>query len=128
MSTRCNIHFTQGEKVRANIYRHSDGYPEGVLPDLDRFFEAVEKQTNGDTRFNDPEYLAAKYVVWQANEYAAYSMNAMVDTGKVRMLDFLSVGVTMQDASDGEYVYDVACEGSGRPKVSYTPAGGTNGS
>ena len=41
MGTRTNIHFCSGDLIEANIYRHSDGYPEGVLPDLQTFFEGL---------------------------------------------------------------------------------------
>lgn len=98
MSTRCNIHFTYGDRVQANIYRHYDGYPEEVLPDLEKFFSEVEAQTS-DTRFNDPSYLAAKFVVWQASQYSLSE----------KPLAFLGIGVTQQDAEDGEYTYKVDC-------------------
>ena len=61
MSTRCNIHLPNEDEVEANIYRHYDGYPDAVLPDLARFFEQVRADTQ-DTRFNDPSYLAAKFL------------------------------------------------------------------
>lgn len=58
MSTRCNIRFLDGKnRVVANVYRHSDGYPtteHGVLADLKKFFSAVEEQTK-DRRFLDTE-------------------------------------------------------------------------
>lgn len=119
MSTRCNIHFTASpdSPPEANIYRHSDGYPEGVLPDLEKFFAEVERQTEGGmggTRFSDPSYLAAKFVVWQAGEFAKY--------GSGNPLDFISLGITDQDAGDGEYVYTVVCSGSGRPTVLHREA------
>ena len=113
MSTRCNIHFAYGpdEPPKANIYRHSDGYPKGVLPDLDTFFAEVEAQTR-DTRFNDPSYLAAKFVVWQAGQNARGG----------KPLDFISLGITSEDASDGEYVYTVTCRGPGRPTITHRKA------
>ena len=116
MSTRCNIHFTykDTEQVEANIYRHSDGYPDtenGVLADLEKFFKAVGSQT-ADTRFSDPSYLAAKFVVWQAGEHAS--------NGKP--LDFISLGIMTEDASDGAYVYTVTCGNVGRPEVTYRRA------
>ena len=109
MSTRCNIHFAYStdEPPEANIYRHSDGYPEG-----EEFFTEVEAQTT-DTRFNDPSYLAAKFVVWQAGQFAKH--------GSGQPLDFLSLGVTNKDAGDGEYVYTVIC-GNGRPEVIHREA------
>jgi len=38
MSTRSIIRFVQG-KNSVTIYRHSDGYPSGVLPDMERFLK-----------------------------------------------------------------------------------------
>jgi len=122
MSTRCSIHFTYQGQVQANVYRHSDGYPDGVLPDLDRFFAEVEKQTD-DTRFGDPTYLAAKFVVWQAGEMAELQAKYRYpEPGEVRPLDFLSVGVQVTDPDDIAYVYDVECSSGNRPVVTYREA------
>ncbi len=113
MSTRCNIRFCYGNKPQANIYRHCDGYPtteHGVLADLKEFFREVQMQTE-DTRFSDPSYLAAKFVVWQAGQ-----------NSKPGSLDFLSVGIVAENAADGEYVYTVDCtehDDKGYPKVTY---------
>jgi hypothetical protein len=119
MSTRCNIHFTDRGHVLANVYRHTDGYPDGesgVMADLARFLDDVEAQTT-DTRFADPSYLAAKFVVWQAAQWAS--------DGKP--LEFLGLGVCTGDAGDGAYVYTVECgQSSGypspRPKVTVRKA------
>lgn len=111
MSTRCNIHFTYGDDVCANVYRHSDGYPDGkhgVPADLEKFFKAVEKETT-DHRFDDPEYLAAKFIVWQAGEYS----------GEPGSLDFISLGVCTEDHGDVAYIYTVDCKTKKRPKVSW---------
>lgn len=138
MSTRCNIHFCEGSTVVANIYRHSDGYPNtehGVLNDLKKFFKEVQRQTK-DTRFSDASYLAAKFVVWQANENvkgATDCIDRMVKAvpdlapgyEKQRPggnLDFLSLGITNEDAGDGEYVYTVDCakhDKKGYPEVTH---------
>lgn len=111
MSTRCTINFMYGEnEIAAKIYRHSDGYPDtehGVPADLDRFFKDVQAQTK-DTRFSDPSYLAAKYVVWQAAQYAGDNP-----------LDFLSVGVCMKDPGDIEYTYFVTWTGGPLPEVTW---------
>jgi hypothetical protein len=112
VSTRCCIHFEQEGKAYAKVYRHSDGYPEGILPDLERFFKDVEAQTK-DTRFNDPTYLAAKFVVWQADEYTR---------DKNHPLDFLSVGVVLEGPGDIEYRYHVVSGGwdaTDRPTVTW---------
>lgn len=104
MSTRCSINFTVAgsDKVWAKVYRHYDG---DLAPEsLRSFFRDVRKQTGegdrtGDTRFGDPEYLAAKYVVWQAHRYAT--------PGKP--LAFTGVGVLAQDPGDIAYIHTVAC-------------------
>jgi hypothetical protein len=100
MSTRSNIHFLgYNGKPEANVYRHSDGYPSAMVPDLYRFFDDVKEQTK-DTRFNDATYLAAKFVVWQANECMR---------GGGGFLNFSGVGVVLEDAGDGMYIWEVNC-------------------
>ncbi len=119
MSTRCTVHFYYGDEGNpsAIIYRHSDGYPDtehGVIASLDRFFKDVEAQTGGDTRFGDPTYLAAKFLVWQANEYRNGAL-----------LDFLSVAPMLRDPDDIEYRYNVRCSpqwNAGRPSVTWDEA------
>jgi hypothetical protein len=128
MSTRCTINFTHGENVVAKVYRHSDGYPDtkcGVLADLQRFFADVEAQAPNDTRFNDPSYLAAKFVVWQAGENARTYNPATGAWEPAPPLRFLGVGVLMEDPGDIDYTYTIDCgEGilvtkSHRPTVTY---------
>jgi hypothetical protein len=121
MSTRCVINFTAGKEIIAKVYRHCDGYPDGVLPDLQTFFTAVEGDTK-DTRFGDPSYLAAKYVVWQAEQYAnTYDFRTNPPSKKAKpRLDFLSVGIVLTNPFDIEYEYDVQCarlDSKGRPTV-----------
>lgn len=106
MSTRATVHFQSNGETQAIIYRHSDGYPEGLGVDLVQFFKDVQGQTK-DTRFDDPSYLAAKFVVWQASQYAT--------NGKP--LDFLSVGVYLEDPGDIQYRYLVACDNRDVPEV-----------
>jgi hypothetical protein len=67
MSTHAIFRFVDEQGTNyATVYRHSDGYLECGGRDIFRFFDAVREQTGGDTRFGDPSYLAAKYVVWLA--------------------------------------------------------------
>ena len=120
MSTRCTTHFVYGERTCAIVYRHSDGYPEGAGTDIYRFFDDVQSQTR-DTRFSDPTYLAAKYVVWLADQFRD---NFKFENGvpqKVRgnLLDFLSVGVTQEDPGDIEFRYSIYCDqtDNGVPRV-----------
>ena len=49
MSTRCQIEFYDGEPVdagepAARIYKHSDGYPEGILPMLTQVEQVLAKK------------------------------------------------------------------------------------
>ena len=124
MSTRAMVHFVYTDsptKIVANIYRHSDGYPEGMVPDLRRFFADVKAQTK-DTRFNNPEYLAAKFIVWQAGQYT----DKTEWHEQKNPLDFLGLGVAMVDHSDVEYIYTVHCGQSGDPVITCkTPDGET---
>lgn len=115
MSTRATVHFEQNGEAQAIVYRHSDGYPEGLGNDLQTFFGDVQSQTR-DTRFSDPCYLAAKFVVWQAARYAqtlrrvAASLNPAVSgINEDNPLDFLGVGIVMEDPDDIEYRYHVDC-------------------
>lgn len=105
MSTRCTINFTYNKQVHSKIYRHYDGYPEGVKPDLKRFFQEVQKECQGDNRFNDPSYLAAKFVVWQARQNG-------------EGLRFTGVAPVLEDPDDIEYTYFVNCSGN-KPKVTH---------
>jgi hypothetical protein len=72
--------------------------------DLIEFFKACAALS--DSRLNDPTYLAAKYVVWLAGQF-----NKHYDAEKVKFvknkspLEFLSVGVVMEDPDDIEYKY-----------------------
>lgn len=113
MATRSNIHFTDGDYLAANIYVHYDGYPENRLPELQRFFEAVKQQCS-DTRFSDPSYLAAKFIVWYANKQTQHVNQSP--------LNFLGIGPVIHDAGDAEYVYKVDCsehDEQGFPIVSH---------
>jgi len=112
MSTRATVHFQYGGKTEAIVYRHSDGYPEGLGEDLKEFFADVQKQTK-DTRFDDPSYLAAKFVVWQADKYYAYRKNK----GEHKPLNFLGVGVVLEDPGDIEYRYLLECKDGNPPRV-----------
>ena len=114
MSTRATIHFhTDGDKnPDAIIYRHGDGYPDGLGLDLQTFFAEVKSNVE-DTRFNNGSYLAAKWVVWDARQMSQYSKQ---DTK--HPLAFLSVGIVQIDPGDIEYRYHVWCSAAGKsPKI-----------
>ena len=56
MSTRCQIEFKR-RSMRRTVYRHWDGYPGAVLPDLLEFLA-------WSTRGGDVEYEAANFLYW----------------------------------------------------------------
>lgn len=56
MSTRCQIEFRRGD-VRRTVYRHWDGYPSSVIPDLLAFLQ-------WSARGGDIEYESANFLFW----------------------------------------------------------------
>lgn len=113
MSTRCQVAFKRfGKDYSALIYRHSDGYPEVAGVDLHNFLDScadLKLRSWSGSRFNDPEYLAAKYVVWLAEQFR-------FDQTRKHPLDFLCVGVCKEMHWDIDYLYEIVCT-EGRPKV-----------
>lgn len=96
----------------AIVYRHGDGYPSGAGADIYKFIDRVSQLQ--DKRFNDPSYLAAKYVVFLAEMFAhTYPPPDFKQTPAADRLDFMSVGIVSEDPGDIEYRYVVACDGSG---------------
>jgi len=63
MSTRCNI-IIVGNYSKLYIYRHSDGYPSSVIPDLREFIEWVKKETNNTVRFDSASQFAGWLIIW----------------------------------------------------------------
>jgi len=113
MSTRACVHFMQGGKTEAKIYRHSDGYPEGLGEDLLEFLRELKTNVT-DNRFTDAGYLAAKWVVRDA------TFNRQYANGVPHDLNFLGVGIVAEDPTDIEYRYEVLCDdfdANGLPKV-----------
>lgn len=119
MGTRAIINFGHKEDTvlitTAAIYHHWDGYPEsdaGILAKLDRFFAAVEEQCSDDrygTRFNDPSYLAAKFIVYHVHED---------EPKKDNPLAFGGIGIVADQRDCGqEYEYFLDCRTHGRPEV-----------
>jgi hypothetical protein len=136
VSTRAIIQFAHDRtdaSVAAMIYRHGDGYPDGahgVLCDLQRFFVAVEHDTS-DTRFEDPAYLAAKFVVWTTQEMRSIILASRVRHAwdrpekpeKTGQLDFMSCGIVRSGDVGEEYTYRVNCgalDKKGRPTVEWS--------
>lgn len=113
MFTRCTTHFKGSGADVAIIYRHGDGYPDGHGTDLLAFLKECAKLR--DPRFEDPPYLAAKLVVWLANAFRS---------PQAPLLEFISVGVMMEDPGDIAYMYTVDCGEGEWPSVRCFEVGG----
>lgn len=88
MGTRCAIHFcspysnsTLDNRIEATVYQHYDGYPQNVVSKLHRFFEAVLSKQPRDTRFDDPSYLAARFLAWAIREEDENPLDSMTGYG-----------------------------------------------
>jgi len=143
MSTRSNIHFNHGKRIDANIYRHSDGYPGkvkggetvefGVLSDILEFYDKLLAEVP-DNRMRQAEYLAAKFLVWQADKNALCETYGKDDAGnwdydesRKHPLQFLGVAPCMEDHGDIEFLYELDCDdldAKGCPAVRWQPYGG----
>ncbi len=109
--TRAVVKFNAGSSNFAIIYKHDDGYPEdedGMLALLGTFFATVRRECQLDTRFDDPAYLAAKFVVYLARKSETEAR-----------LDFHGVGIVNSIPGDVEYVYTLDCQDENDPKISY---------
>ena len=123
MGARTLVRFVRGKgaasdisKVVPMVYLHWGGPPEIMAETFDVFFARVEQDAGLDTRFNDPEYLAARFVV-----FASVECGTADDPGT---LGFTGVGVTATTAlaalQANSYTYVVDCSGNGprlRPRV-----------
>lgn len=58
MSTRSQLRFVDGRDTVAQVYRHSDGYPSGVIPDLEQLRDLLT-----DTGWHrGASYTAAQFI------------------------------------------------------------------
>ena len=132
MSTRCQIlfqeiHLGKDEKTgkeetwnfEAQIYRHSDGYPEdGVLDDLEEFFDWNEG------RNEDVSYTAANFIYYMKRGMERYILqfskeknpNYKSKDGK----SFVQAGYGVEKADhqihgDEEYLYRITVHDDRRP-------------
>jgi len=112
MSTRCRIDFVikwideNGKEhiERRCVYRHSDGYPEDVIPDLKKFL----KWNAG--RNNDVEYTTANFIYWSKRRMEKYlgKGEKWVDKDN-NSICHIGFGVCAEDCWHGdlEYYYEV---------------------
>jgi hypothetical protein len=112
MSTRCQIGIYETADKKTNeydvlLYKHTDGYPEGVIPIL----EPIVKRFAKDRGISDTEYAAAWILYEFMEEHVKYNIEASKEykhkpsDGK----DFLSHGIcgNKQLHGDIEYFYAV---------------------
>jgi hypothetical protein len=83
MSTRCQIEFRAGDE-RRTVYRHWDGYPSAVIPDLLDFLA-------WSVRGSDVEYVSANFLYWSKR-----------GTGKQEQVGF---GICANDDLHGDVEY-----------------------
>ena len=94
MSTRSQIAFYEEgekdlEKHKALIYRHSDGYPEGVIPDILPFLQWWLKRQG----LNDIEYASARLLQYLCNLHDKHT----VEFGK----QYSRLGKEVEDIEKG---------------------------
>ncbi len=111
MSTRCQVSI-EGSPVL--IYKHSDGYPEGVLPTLTPFVRSFFA-----VRGNDPSYLAARCLAaLVAESDKARTARARKCTAEERKRygydkpDCLGFGLDTDLHGDIEYFYTIRTSGA----------------
>jgi hypothetical protein len=110
MSTRSQLGFYEaGEKDLKKhiglIYRHCDGYPTGILPDIMPFLKAFK-----DGRGNDPEYQGARLLGALLKENSDYMKKHEGYLGtrlKCGSENFLGYGICNSFHGDIAYFYAV---------------------
>lgn len=111
MSTRSQWSFREAGNQIALIYKHSDGYPEGYHGGFavwNRFLAKVKEdcgKNNWSYRFNDAEYLAARFVYYLLRW-----------EGGNENLNTLGVGVSKELHGDIDYLYEIDCDSNEVPQ------------
>lgn len=104
MSTRAVIKFNHGRNNVAMVYRHGDGYVEGLGQSLLEFL--IDCKSLPDSRLTDASYLAAKWVVYDSQEYGKRGDGQ----GDGYTLNFLSVGIVSREPGDIQFRYTINCD------------------
>jgi hypothetical protein len=91
MSTRCQIGFMKDNKnpnkPEILIYRHSDGYPEGVKEAMETFFPKFLKERGA----TDLEYMGAQFLASMIHDMQDWSKT--LDESSTRTWEFLGYGI-----------------------------------
>jgi len=99
MSTRAGVIIKDGHD-ELHFYRHSDGYPEGTLPTLEKFLNLVKE---GKIR-NNVDQAAGWLIIIGAEEYNKYSGFKCSKCGKTEMNGLKTVFVTdKSEEENGSY-------------------------
>jgi hypothetical protein len=77
-----------------------------MIAEIQKFFAVVKEQAPTDTRFNDAPYLAARFVVFLAQQYQRGGLP----------LNFISVGIVNHEYNEG-YTYDIICASYNQPQL-----------
>ena len=100
MSTRANIVLTDDSGDKLWFYRHSDGYPEGAMPVLDKFLSWVKE---GRIRNNIGQ--AAGWLIMLGN--AEYKAGQEPSTEGFSGWKVGSIEPTTEQHDDIEYLYTI---------------------
>lgn len=112
MSTRSQIGFYESKPKDLNnfnalIYRHSDGYPEGVLPNIIPFL----KWWKSGRGLTDTEYVSARLLQWLCNEYDRHGAEFDKEAGRTvttnEYTGTLGHGICKNFHGDIEYFYAI---------------------
>jgi hypothetical protein len=116
MSTRCQIDFIAKWKddkgklhvEKRRVYRHSDGYPESVIPALKAFLKWLTSEPQ-PRPFGDVEYTAANFIYWSKKRLFDWVTSGPKKDGKyLKGWEKLGFGVCSSDFHrDIEYFYEV---------------------
>ena len=117
MSTRAQIAI-EGSKVL--VYKHSDGYPDGVLPILSPFVKDFM-----ESRGWDPDYMVARLAQRIANARDG-EMGKLPADAKAPFDAFLGVGIDCEVHGNIAYLYRVTRDGTIRVCVLRSGRKGTD--
>ena len=116
MSTRCQIDFIAKWKdnkgklhiEKRRVYRHSDGYPESVIPNLKAFLKWLTSEPQPRS-FGDIEYTAANFIYWSKKRLFDWVMSSSKrDRKYLKGWEKLGFGICSNDFhGDIEYFYEV---------------------
>ncbi len=98
MSTRANIILKDGDE-QLFFYRHSDGYPEGALPLLEKFLEMVKNRNLRDNLSQSAGWLIMLGAI-EYNSILPYKLQPENYPGQKRYSDLSTVRPPANNGSD----------------------------